>query len=50
MGNGGSAFFAAGKMEVDGDNIIRKYTFECGARPTGTASLYINKGQMQKWL
>ena len=42
VANGGGMFFGVWKMG-GGRDIIRKYTFECGARPAaGTASQHIS--------
>ena len=38
MGNGGGGKLMYGKGVGSGD-IIRKYTFECGARPAGSTSI-----------
>ena len=40
MGNWGGKMFWC--MENGGGDVMRKYTFECGARPAGTASCFIN--------
>ena len=39
VGNGGGKWFWCMENRGVSGDIIRKYTFECGARPTGAASI-----------